>query len=86
VLQTILPPSVRQVNPAVHVVAAAAQALQLLGIQNALGPQSTQFYVSGCAAQFAQVSMRWLGYIPVVEQVSLPVVSVNIGRAARYTE
>jgi len=83
VLQRILPASVRQVNPAVHVVVAATQALQLLGIQNTLAAQPTQFYVSGCPEQFAQVSVRWLGYIPEVEQVSLPLVPVDSTKPLR---
>ncbi len=77
VLQTILPPAVRLVNPAVPVVVAAAQTLQLLKIHNTLAAQPTQFYVSGCPEQFAQVSVQWLGYIPAVEQVSFPAVPVD---------
>lgn len=73
VLQEILPSSVCQIDPAVHVVAAAAQEIQVLGINNTQAAP-TQFYVSGCPEQFAQVSTQWLGYTPVVEQVALPIV------------
>lgn len=72
VLRQILPESVKLVNPAVHVVAAAAQELEILGIQNTRPPLPTQFCVSGCPEQFAQLSVQWLGCTPVVEKVYLP--------------
>lgn len=74
IIQTLLPRSVQQINPAVHVVTAVAQTLQLLGIPN-LQAQPTRFYVSGCPEQFAQLSVRWLGYIPEVQQVTLPILA-----------
>lgn len=72
VLRTILPPSVKLVNPAVHVVAAATQELDLLGIRSSR-PQGSRFAVSGCPEQFAQLSLQWLGFTPAVEKVYLPV-------------
>lgn len=72
VLRQILPESVKLVNPAVYVVAAAAQELEILGIQNTQPPLPTQFCVSGCPEQFAQLSVQWLGCTPVVEKVYLP--------------
>ena len=75
VITSLLPHSVHQVDPAAHVVAAAAQELEILGLRNTSAHQPTQFFVSGCPEQFAQLSLQWLGYIPRVEQVSLPVVS-----------
>ncbi|CAA9581239.1 Glutamate racemase [uncultured Synechococcales cyanobacterium] len=72
IIQTILPRSVQQINPAVHVVASAAQRLQLLGIPSQRAAQPTTFYVSGCPEQFAQLSLRWLGYIPEVQRVTFP--------------
>lgn len=71
-LRKILPHSVKLIDPAVSVVAAAAQELDLLGLRNQRGPAPTRFYVSGCPQQFAQSSVQWLGCTPAVEQVSLP--------------
>lgn len=72
VLRKILPRSVKLIDPAVSVVAAAAQELDLLGLRNQRGPAPTRFCVSGCPQQFAQSSVQWLGCTPAVEQVSLP--------------
>jgi len=71
VLQTILPPSVQLVDPAVHVVAAAVQELELLGLRETLEPLPTRFCVSGCPEEFAQRAMQWLGFTPNVEKVNL---------------
>ncbi len=71
VLRRILPPSVRLVNPAVHVVLSAAQELELLGLRNSHPPRPTQFWVSGCPEQFAQLSVRWLGCFPFVDRVDV---------------
>ncbi len=75
VLRTILPPTVQLVDPAVHVVAAAAQELDILGLRNNRSPLPTQFCVSGCPQQFAQLSVQWLGCTPVAEKVHLPTVA-----------
>lgn len=72
VLRTILPKTVKLVDPAVHVVTAATQELDLLGLRNTRLAQPTRFYVSGNPQPFAQLSVQWLGFKPVVEQVSLP--------------
>jgi glutamate racemase len=72
VLRRILPPSVRLVDPAVHVAAAAAQELDLLGLKNTRTPKPTRFCVSGCPKTFAKLSVQWLGFTPHVEQVFLP--------------
>jgi glutamate racemase len=77
ILHTILPASVRRIDPAVHLVTSAAQELELLGLSNTQRPQPTRFCVSGCPEQFAQLSVRWLGYQPVVEQVSFSTVPAN---------
>jgi len=69
VLRSLLPPTVKLVDPAVHVVAAAAQELDLLGLKNTHAPRPTRFCVSGCPEQFAQSSVQWLGYTPAVEPV-----------------
>ncbi len=75
IIRTILPPTVQLVDPAVHLVASAAQELDLMGLKNNRAPLPTRFCVSGCPHQFAQGSVRWLGYTPVIEKVSLPTVS-----------
>ncbi len=71
VLRSLLPPSVKLVDPAIYLVKAVAQELDLLGLRNTYPPFPTRFYVSGCPHQFAQSSVRWLGYTPLVEQVFL---------------
>jgi glutamate racemase len=71
VIRSILPPSVKLLDPAVHVIQAAAQELELLGRRNTRPALPTQFYVSGCPATFAQLSIQWLGCTPAVEQVNL---------------
>lgn len=71
VLRRILPPSVQLVDPAVHVVAAAAQELDMLGLRSGRSPQPTRFYVSGCPTTFNQLATQWLGYTPMAEQVAL---------------
>lgn len=72
VLQRLLPPGVKRIDPAVHVVAAAAQELDLLGLRNLRPPLPTRFCVSGSPAPFTQLAAQWLGCTPVVEQVRLP--------------
>ncbi|MBD1831711.1 glutamate racemase [Cyanobacteria bacterium FACHB-472] len=72
ILKTILPRSVNVCDPAVHVVSAAAQELDLLGLRNVRPPLATRFAVSGCPEQFAQLSVQWLGCTPEVEKVYLP--------------
>ncbi len=72
ILRRILPNTVTLVDPAVHVVAAAVQELDLLGLRNQSGAKPTRFGVSGCPQQFARLSVQWLGCTPAVEQVCLP--------------
>jgi len=71
VLRSILPPSVRLIDPAVHVVAAATQELDLLGLRNSRPAQPTRFAVSGSPTLFQSLSTQWLGYTPIVEQVDV---------------
>jgi glutamate racemase len=71
VIRSILPRSVRLVDPAVSVVSAAMQELELLGLRNTRTALPTQFYVSGCPETFAQLSVQWLGCMPLVEQVNM---------------
>ncbi len=74
VLRQILPPQVKIVDPAEHVVAATAQELDLMGLKNTTAPLPTRFCVSGCPQQFAKLSLKWLGCTPAVEKIHLPTV------------
>ena len=69
VLRSLLPDSVKLVDPAVHLVATCAQELDLLGLMNTHPPIPTYFAVSGSPQQFAQSSMPWLGCTPSVNLV-----------------
>jgi glutamate racemase len=71
VLRSLLPGYVKLVDPAVHIVTACAQELDLQGVRNTHLPLPTRFAVSGCPEQFANSSAKWLGYTPVVEMVNL---------------
>jgi len=72
ILQQLLPPTVKLVNPATSVVAAAAQELDLLGLRSHASFGTTRFCVSGSPEQFATLSAQWLGQVPQVEAISLP--------------
>ncbi len=72
ILRQILPANVKLVDPAVHVVAAAAQELDLLGLKNLRPPMPTRFCVSGASQSFSHLATRWLGSSPLVEQIRLP--------------
>jgi glutamate racemase len=72
ILQRILPQSVKRVDPAVHVVAAAGQELDLLGLKNLRPPMPTRFCVSGNPQPFIQLAAQWIGYAPIVETIALP--------------
>jgi glutamate racemase len=78
VLRRILPPAVRLVDPAVHVIAAAAQELDLLGLRNVRSPQPTRFCVSGCPTTFNRLATQWLGYTPIAEHIDLPQVATPV--------
>jgi glutamate racemase len=75
VLREILPPHVKLVDPAEHVVSAAAQELDLIGLKNTWSPLPTRFCVSGSPQQFAKLSLQWLGCTPAVEKIQLPTAS-----------
>lgn len=77
VLRSLLPSHVHLVDPAVHVVAACAQELDLLGLRNTHPPLPTRFAVSGCPQQFAQSGLQWLGYTPMVEAVDFTNTTVS---------
>ena len=69
VLRSLLPSHVQLIDPAIHVVAACAQELDLLGLKNTHLPLPTRFAVSGSPQQFSQSGVQWLGYTPMVEEV-----------------
>nr|WP_202807306.1 glutamate racemase [Synechocystis sp. PCC 7509] len=72
VLRLLLPPTVKLLDPAIQVVATATQQLDLLGLTNTNMPTlPTRFYVSGCPQNFAQSAQLLLGFMPIVENISL---------------
>nr|WP_310429184.1 glutamate racemase [Chamaesiphon sp. VAR_48_metabat_135_sub] len=77
ILRKFVPSTVKFVNPAIDVVAAAAKELNLLGIQSHSNALSTKFIVSGDPQQFAQLATQWLPTQPLVEQITLPTVTVS---------
>ena len=72
VLRSILPNSVKFIDPAIYLVNATAQEIELLGLTHNGSPKPTRFCVSGSPEHFAEISKQWLGYTPLVEQVTLP--------------
>jgi glutamate racemase len=75
VLRQFVPPHVNFINPAAHVVTAAARELNFLGIPHHDSALPTQYQVSGDPDRFAHLAAQWLPTKPVVEQISLPVIS-----------
>ena len=69
ILRQLLPASVKLVDPAVSVVAAAVQELDLLALRNLRLPAPTRFCVSGSPQTFSQLAAPWLGYTPIVESI-----------------
>lgn len=78
----ILPSRIKLVDPAKHLSMAAAQELEILGLCNSdaveTGATPTEFYVSGDPLQFAEVSQHWLGYRPLVKQVSIETLEMAV--------
>ena len=72
VLRQLLSPLIRKIDPAVHMVAAAAKELDALGIRSSTTMSTSRFYVSGNVRQFQQGASGWLGYRPDTQQVVLP--------------
>lgn len=77
VLRSLLPAHVQLIDPAVYVVKACNQELDLLSIKSNHLPMPTRFFVSGSPQQFAQSGLQWLGYTPLVEQVHLTDATVS---------
>lgn len=71
VIRSLVPASVRLVDPAAHLVQAAAQELEMLGLRSTRTASPTQFYVSGCPETFSRLSIQWLGCAPVVQTVNV---------------
>ena len=74
VLRALLPENVQLIDPAVHLVATCSQKLDISNLKNNNNNYSalpTRFAVSGCSQAFARSALRWLGYTPMVETVSL---------------
>lgn len=71
VVRSLLPLSVKLIDPAEYVVAATAQELELLGLRNTHPPSPTRFCVTGCPQKFAKSSLQWLGFTPTVETVCM---------------
>lgn len=77
VLRKFVPPTVQFINPAVAVVAAATKELTLLGIKSHSRAMLAKFLVSGDPHQFSQIATQWLPTQPLVEQITLPTVTVS---------
>jgi glutamate racemase len=71
VIRSILPESVQLVDPAVAVVKAAAQELELMQLRHTQPAMPSQFYVSGDPAPFMHTAKQWLGYTPIVQVCDL---------------
>jgi glutamate racemase len=78
VINQILPRSVRQVDPAKYLAIATVRELELLGLSQGLqGRGNTRFCVSDAPQKFAQTSQQWLGEMPFVEKITLPVTATS---------
>ena len=71
VLRSILPPSVKIIDPAESIAIAAERELRLMGLKNNKLPLPTRFCVSGSTQQFAELSQQWLGFCPQVDKIYL---------------
>ncbi len=76
IIRAQLPSSVRHVDPADPMAAAAAQELKILQLQNSQKPGADRFCVSDYPDHFAKFAYHWLGSLPVVEKIVLPEASV----------
>ncbi|BAU64632.1 glutamate racemase [Stanieria sp. NIES-3757] len=71
IIRSIIPSTIKIVDPAEHIVIAAEKELALMGLKNNQLPLPTRFCVSGSPKQFANLSRQWLGYYPQVDKVYL---------------
>ncbi|MDY6805852.1 MAG: glutamate racemase [Cyanobacteriota bacterium] len=72
IMRSLLSDRVNFIDPAVHLVKAAAGELEILGLGNLDTALPTRFAVSGSPEQFANLSLQWLGCTPDVEKAFLP--------------
>jgi glutamate racemase len=77
ILQTVLPPTVRYIDPALHMVSAATKELDALGLRSNSPAWSTDFYVSGSPQDFNRLAIQWLGHRPQVQQIQLPTLATS---------
>ncbi|MGF1460692.1 MAG: glutamate racemase [Leptolyngbyaceae cyanobacterium] len=70
IFQTFLPSYIERIDPAQSMVRAAARELELLNLKHCQLGRPTQFFVSGCPHQFANLAARWVGFTPMVSQVN----------------
>jgi glutamate racemase len=77
ILRKFVPRTVKFINPAIAVVAAAVKELNVLGIQTNSPATLTKFIVSGDPHQFTQLATQWLSTAPLVQQIVLPTVAVS---------
>ena len=70
-IRSLLPTSVKVIDPAEYIVVATKKELSLLGLRNEQFPLPTRFCVSGSPEQFANLSQQWLGYYPQVTKISM---------------
>jgi glutamate racemase len=71
VICTILPDTVKLVDPAVAVVNTAMQELDRLQLRHTQSARPSQFYVSGDPLPFVQMAKQWLGFTPIVHGCDL---------------
>lgn len=69
VFKTILPKSIRIIDPAEYLVIAANQELELMGLKNTQAHLPTSFYVSGSPQQFSALAQQLLTEDIQVKQV-----------------
>ena len=74
ILRSLLPKSLNFVDPAVSLVKMVARDLEIMNLQNYKRPKPTKFVVSASPQKFADLSLQWLGYKPVVQAISLPTI------------
>lgn len=71
VFKTILPRSIKIIDPAEYLVIAANQELELMGLKNIHGNLPTRFFVSGSSQEFAAGAQKLLSEFIQVEQVQV---------------
>ena len=71
VFKTILPESIKIIDPAEYLVIAANQELELMGLKNAHIHLPTRFCVSGSSKKFALLARKLLSEVVQVEQIQV---------------